>query len=107
MVRKETVIDSWKSVRQDTAQAVEDFPAAELDFKATADLMSFGERGRHILDLIGLSVTLFSCVFVGKIVLEYWQTWPSVNGIAFAGPLIALSLIYLCAIASVAQPIPI
>jgi hypothetical protein len=59
-------------------------------------------RGRHILDLIGLSVTLFSCVFVGKIVLEYWQTWPSVNGIAFAGPLIALSLIYLCAIASVA-----
>ena len=50
MVRKETVIDSWKSVRQDTAQAVEDFPAAELDFKATADLMSFGELGRHILD---------------------------------------------------------
>jgi uncharacterized damage-inducible protein DinB len=50
MVRKETVIDSWKSVRQDTAQAVEDFPAAELDFKATPDLMSFGELGRHILD---------------------------------------------------------
>jgi uncharacterized damage-inducible protein DinB len=50
MVRKETVIDSWKSVRQDTAQAVEDFPAAEFDFKATPDLMSFGELGRHILD---------------------------------------------------------
>jgi len=50
MVRKETVIDSWKVVRQDTAQAVEDFPAAELDFKATPDLMSFGELGRHILD---------------------------------------------------------
>ena len=50
MVRKETVIDSWNSVRQDTAQAVEDFPAAELDFKATPDLMSFGELGRHILD---------------------------------------------------------
>jgi uncharacterized damage-inducible protein DinB len=50
MVRKETVIDSWKSVRQDTAQAVDDFPAAELDFKATPDLMSFGELGRHILD---------------------------------------------------------
>ena len=50
MVRKETVIDSWKSVREDTAQAVEDFPAAELDFKATPDLMSFGELGRHILD---------------------------------------------------------
>src|SRR5438876_2279559 len=50
MVRKETVLDSWKSVRQDTAQAVEDFPAAELDFKATPDLMSFGELARHILD---------------------------------------------------------
>ena len=50
MVRKETVLDSWKTVRQDTAQAVEDFPAAELDFKATPDLMSFGELGRHILD---------------------------------------------------------
>jgi uncharacterized damage-inducible protein DinB len=50
MVRKDTVLDSWKSVRQDTAQAVEDFPAAELDFKATPDLMSFGELGRHILD---------------------------------------------------------
>src|SRR6476660_4124008 len=50
MVRKETVIDSWKIVRQDTAQAVEDFPAAEIDFKATPDLMTFGELARHILD---------------------------------------------------------
>ena len=37
-------------MRQDTAQAVEDFPASEFDFKATPDLMSFGELGRHILD---------------------------------------------------------
>ena len=50
MVRKETVIDSWKSVREDTAQAVEDFPASDVDFKATPDLMTFGELGRHILD---------------------------------------------------------
>ncbi len=50
MVRKETVLDSWKSVRQDTAQAVEDFPVAEFDFKATPDSMSFGELARHILD---------------------------------------------------------
>ena len=40
MVRTETVLDSWKSIRQDTAQAVEDFPAGEFDFKATPDLMS-------------------------------------------------------------------
>src|SRR6266404_1396669 len=50
MVRKETVLDSWKTARQDTAQAVEDFPAGEMDFKATPELMSFGELGRHILD---------------------------------------------------------
>jgi uncharacterized damage-inducible protein DinB len=50
MVRKETVLDSWKSVRQDTAQAVEDFPANELDFKATPDLMTFGDLARHVLD---------------------------------------------------------
>src|SRR5258705_6137179 len=50
MVRKDTVLDSWRTARQDTAQAVEDFPAAELGFKATADLMSFGELARHILD---------------------------------------------------------
>ncbi len=50
MVRVETVLDSWKSVRQDTAQAVEDFPEKELDFKPTPELMSFGEIARHILE---------------------------------------------------------
>ena len=50
MVRVETVLDSWKTVRQDTAQAVEDFPAGELDFRPAEGLMSFGEIARHILD---------------------------------------------------------
>ncbi len=50
MVRLETVLDSWKAVREDTARAVEDFPSAELDFRATPELMSFRELGRHILD---------------------------------------------------------
>jgi uncharacterized damage-inducible protein DinB len=50
MVRTETVLDSWKTVRQDTAQAVEDFPASEMDFKATPDMMTFGELARHVLD---------------------------------------------------------
>jgi uncharacterized damage-inducible protein DinB len=50
MIRTETVLDSWKTVRQDTAQAVEDFPAAELDFKPMADVMSFRELARHILE---------------------------------------------------------
>ena len=50
MVRTQTVLDSWKTVREDTAQAVEDFPANELDYKATPDMMSFGELARHVLD---------------------------------------------------------
>ncbi len=49
MVRTQTVIDSWKTIREDTALAVEDFPPADLDFKATPDLMTFGELARHIL----------------------------------------------------------
>jgi uncharacterized damage-inducible protein DinB len=50
MVRTETVLDSWKTVRAETAQAVLDFPEPELDFKASPDMMSFGELARHILD---------------------------------------------------------
>src|SRR3977135_478610 len=50
MVRAETVLESWKTVREDTAQAVEDFPASEMDFRATPDMMTFGELARHILD---------------------------------------------------------
>ena len=33
MVRVDYVIDSWKTVREDTAAAVEDFPEAEFDFR--------------------------------------------------------------------------
>ena len=50
MVRLEHVLDSWKTVREDTIHAVEDFPAAEFDFRPTPDLMTFGELARHILD---------------------------------------------------------
>lgn len=50
MVRVEHVLDSWKTVRQDTIAAVEDFPAAELDYRATPELMTFREIARHILD---------------------------------------------------------
>ena len=50
MVRLETVLDTWKTVRNDTVQALEDFPAHELDFKPVADVASFGEIARHILD---------------------------------------------------------
>jgi len=50
MIRVETVLDSWKSVRQDTALAVEDMPAGEQDFKPTPEVSSFREIARHVLD---------------------------------------------------------
>jgi uncharacterized damage-inducible protein DinB len=50
MVRVDSVINSWKSIREDTAQAVEDFSAQELGYKPSADLMTFGDIARHILD---------------------------------------------------------
>ena len=56
MVRLENVLDSWKAVRADTAQTVEDFPALELDFRPLPELMSFREISRHILDA-GLALT--------------------------------------------------
>jgi uncharacterized damage-inducible protein DinB len=56
MIRLETVLDSWKTVRQDTAQAVEDFPLGEMDFKPVADVMSFGEIAHHIL-VAGYGIT--------------------------------------------------
>jgi uncharacterized damage-inducible protein DinB len=50
MIRLEPLLDSLKAVRQHTAQAVEDMPAGELDFRPAADVMTFREIARHILD---------------------------------------------------------
>src|SRR5260370_42294897 len=50
MVRLDTVINSWKTVREDSAQAVEDFSAHELDYRPSAHQMTFGEIARHILE---------------------------------------------------------
>jgi len=50
MVRTEHVLDSWRTIRQDTAAAVEDFPAGEMDFRATPEVATFGEIARHILE---------------------------------------------------------
>ncbi|MCS6953058.1 MAG: DinB family protein [Bryobacterales bacterium] len=49
MVRVATVLESWRSVRADTAQAVEDFPPSELDFRPAPEVMSFRELALHIL----------------------------------------------------------
>lgn len=50
MVRLEAVLNSWRSVRQDAAQAVEEFPAAELDYKPVPDVDSFRQIAMHILN---------------------------------------------------------
>jgi len=50
MVRLQAVLESWRSIRADAIQALEEFPPAELDFRPTADLMSVRELARHILD---------------------------------------------------------
>ena len=49
MMSVNTLLDSWKSVRQDTAQAVEDMPEADLDFRPVPEVMTFREIARHIL----------------------------------------------------------
>jgi uncharacterized damage-inducible protein DinB len=50
MVRLDALLNSWKTVREDTALAVEEFPAGELDFKPTPDLDSFRQVALHILN---------------------------------------------------------
>jgi uncharacterized damage-inducible protein DinB len=49
MVRLEAVLESWKAIRADAAQAVEDFPSEELDFSPLAGMMTFREIAVHIL----------------------------------------------------------
>jgi uncharacterized damage-inducible protein DinB len=50
MIRVEQVLDSWRTIRLDTASAVEDFPATELDFRPTPEVDTFGQIARHVLD---------------------------------------------------------
>jgi uncharacterized damage-inducible protein DinB len=48
MVRVEAVLNSWKSIRQDSAQAVLDMP--DLSFKPAAELMPFRDIALHIVN---------------------------------------------------------
>jgi uncharacterized damage-inducible protein DinB len=50
MVRVQQVLDSWRTIREDTATAVEDMPAGELDFRPTPEVDAFRQIARHILD---------------------------------------------------------
>ncbi len=51
MIRTQIVLDSWKTIRKDTTQAVLDFPAVDFDEHPIAGLMTFREIARHILDI--------------------------------------------------------
>src|SRR5579883_2639874 len=50
MVRLEHVLDTWKTIRQDTIAAVEEFPADQYSFRPSDDVMTFGEIAHHILN---------------------------------------------------------
>lgn len=51
MVRLEKVLETWQTIRNDTAQAVEDFPTDNLDYRPVDELATFEEIARHILDV--------------------------------------------------------
>ena len=50
MVRLEALLDSWKSIRQDTAQAWLDMPATESAFRPTPEMMAYRDLAVHILN---------------------------------------------------------
>jgi uncharacterized damage-inducible protein DinB len=49
MVRLDNFLTTWKSVRSDAAQAVEEMPPGNLDYKPQDDMMSFRELAEHII----------------------------------------------------------
>lgn len=46
MVRVEHVLDNWKTVPQDAATAVEDFPPSEFDFRPAPNVVPATTRRR-------------------------------------------------------------
>jgi uncharacterized damage-inducible protein DinB len=50
MIRTDVFFDTWKAIREDTAQGVEDMPPSEFDFRPVPEVMSFREIAHHILD---------------------------------------------------------
>lgn len=50
MVRLDALLESWRTIRADAAQAVEEFPPSEIDFRPAAEMMTFRQLARHILE---------------------------------------------------------
>ena len=95
MIRLESVLNSWRTVRQDTAQAVEEFPAAELDFKPTPEVDSFRQIAMHILNagnglgglLLDGEEMLSGPEFREKIKKHFSAIGPDADGAALAAEL--------------------
>jgi len=50
MIRLEGVLDSWTSIRRDTAQAWLDMPAEDAAFRPTPEVMPYRDLAVHILN---------------------------------------------------------
>ena len=50
MVRVEAFLNTWRQIRQDSAQALLDMPAEALRFQPTPDLMRYRDLAVHILN---------------------------------------------------------
>ena len=51
MIRLQTVLDSWRKIREDTAQGVSDFPETAMDEILVEGCMSFRETAFHIAEV--------------------------------------------------------
>jgi uncharacterized damage-inducible protein DinB len=49
MVRVETTLDAWRTIRQDTAQAVEEMPDEAMTYRPAEGMLTFHETAQHIL----------------------------------------------------------
>jgi uncharacterized damage-inducible protein DinB len=95
MVRLESILNSWRTVRHDTALAVEELPAGELDFKPTPELDSFRQIAMHILNagngLSGLLLdgeeTLTGPEFREKLKKHFSSIGPDADAAALAAEL--------------------
>ena len=50
MVRLEHILETWRAIREETAIAVEEFPADEFDFRPTPEVDTFRAIARHTLN---------------------------------------------------------
>jgi uncharacterized damage-inducible protein DinB len=50
MIRTESVFETWKAIREDTAKTVEEMPVTAFDTRPAPDVMTFRELALHVLN---------------------------------------------------------